>query len=171
LKIDLMTGTGNHQPDCDNADYPDLCIVRVEGVAIRIRGDGDTVALNTLSNGRSFAIVPSLKSHVERSTSPPDLMSGLLTQKQPADPVAAYFEIDGGGVLAACPFSNGGFFGNSGATCDQFASDVFWDGDTTGAAVLQLAYKLDGNGDLVWYKIRIANKGPLRIDIANDTNH
>lgn len=171
LKDALDTVTGR-VTDCDNSKYRDSCVVNVAGVAMRIRDTAGNVAINTLSNHASFTIVPSLKTRATWATAKKELKTGLLTQKLPATPVAAYFEIDGGGTLKACPFARGGVFGGgSTAACEQFASDVYWFGMTTTPAVLQLASKLkseaDG-GDLEWKTIPIANTGRLEIAISNE---
>ena len=169
LENALKDATGN-TADCSGSEYPDLCAVSIKGVAMRIRDEDGSVASGTLTNGASFDIVPSLKRR-EKGTDAQKkkLKPGLLTQKLPAAPIASYFEIDGGGELTACPFSGGGFFSSTPTSCDQFANDVFWNGVTKTKAVLQLAYTVDGNGDLVWKSIPTANAGQLDIGISNET--
>lgn len=172
LEDALKDATG-HTADCHNSKYRDSCVVNVAGVAMRIRDTDGKIATGTLGNDRSFSIVPSLKANATGTAAQKELKTGLVTQSLPATPVAAYFEIDGGGTLEACPFARGGNFGGGGTTaCRQFASDVYWFGETAASkpAVLQLASKVktDGSGNLDWKTIPVANTGRLVIAISNE---
>lgn len=177
LEADLKDGTG-HTADCSGSRYPDHCIVDLTGVAVQVHDSNGGKAPGQLGydNTQSFArLVPSIKKKAKpKQPNGPDtdtdLMTGLRQQMLPASPVAAYFEIDGGGTLGACPFSQGGHFSDEPSNAsNQFASDVFWVGQTDPRypAVLQLAYKVTNN-QLVWKTIRTANKGVLKIGISNE---
>jgi hypothetical protein len=156
--------------------------VVLAGVDMRIRGDnGDPASKVTGTLGydaqRSFeCILPHLKSDSTGTSAETDILAALLLPEPalPAAPARAFFEIDGGGTLSACPFQLSGFYNGNSAACRQFASDVYWTGTTKKMAVLQLRSALtsipDGSGGFIptWKTIEIGNTGLLDIGITNE---
>jgi hypothetical protein len=170
---ELTDATGN-APDCNDGKLPDRCVVVLAGIDMRIRGDGgdpNSKVTGTLGYDakRSFdCLLPHLKSESAGSSAETDIRSTLLLPEPalPASPATAYFEIDGGGMLSACPFKLSGFYNANSSACRQFASNVFWTGTTNNTAVLQLRSRLTGN--TTWKTIDIGNTGLLDIALTNE---
>lgn len=172
LKNQLATWTGN-TPKCPDPVVTTKCSVDITGVDVRIRGkagaDPNSVALGPLGYDakRSFeCIVPRLKDHVVPGMSGNDIKPALTMTNPgfPASPATAYFEIDGGGTLAACPMASGGFYRDA-TMCEQFARKVFWVGETDGMAVVQLRSAKTSND---WKTITLNNAGRLDVRIKNE---
>lgn len=111
------------------------------------------------------------------------LLSTLTTADPPHGPAAAYFELDRGGVLLACPFDgddpskNGGRFIPAGATprdpcregddCQAFAEVLYWINDEIKAPSLELWSPRTGR----WLPVRFQTTHPLFVTVSNQPAH
>lgn len=174
LMKQLYDATGKTS-DC--AKIQNRCMVEIEGVHARIRGDGGasgSTAMPPLVPTKSFdCLVPHLKTVASGTNTETEIL-GIVLQNEPAlpaDPSSAWFEIDGGGELTACPFGLGGFYGTNTTACSQFANLVYWSGAVNETPKLQMRSDKtpkDGNGNPTWVNIDVPYAGLLDIVITND---
>lgn len=189
LRRDLITSlrdaTGK-VPKCNE----DQCFVAIHGVAMRIRGDGNTSPKGTLDVHPSFGCL------VPRLSYPPINGKAILSELEmpaPADPApahlpsmpaTAFFEIENG-MLSASRFELTGYFKDEDflkceaacksdpvciekcvgkAECREFPAGVRWRGETDGPARLQLA---SNHTAWRWETIPVANEGALTLFVVN----
>jgi hypothetical protein len=160
-KSDLFRASG--QPVYCNDD---VCWVDLAGVALRIRDENkDAPVYPPFCVDQTFCdFVPQLR---DGDFPGGELREELRTADLPSNGAAAFFEIDGGGVLSACAFANKGVFVNAdhkllSKSCRPFAEEVRWVGATAGTAFLEM--KSAGTAGQ-WEKIRMNNTGPLWLRI------
>jgi hypothetical protein len=149
-----------------NADY---CSVALGDVSLRIRSAANgTKALGSLVPAASMCLVP----HLQKEAHAGALVASVMNDGLPSDNAAAYFEIEGGGTLAATAFKQPGLFftidpstGNRiRDTCRRFASAIEWSGTTDSAAMLQMASDATLGG---WVTIPTGNTGRLEVIVTN----
>jgi hypothetical protein len=166
-KKDLEKWAG-HKVKCD----VNTCGVRIDGLDMRIRGDGRQPPLGALDVTPVYCnSVPHLKTDTDIDGG--DLDPLYMSNDLPSGNAAGYFEIEGGGSLDACLYRQGGIFVASDGkvlshTCRRFADEVRWTGTTTGTATLEVRSRTTPNKD--WQPVNINNSDKLFLRIETVTS-
>lgn len=161
VKKSELTAASGRPAFCD----ADVCWVELDDVDIRIRDVNKDKPL-PLPGSSSVCIDKTFCDFVPHLRDDPairgTLRSGLLDRDAlPVDPTAAFFEIESGGALTACAFRNKGTFvdanGQRVGACRPFAEEVWWQGVTAEAAVLEMRSQATANR---WQSVDLGNGDP-----------